>query len=822
MDTTNLVAWLSFDDSPTFDWCGNEWTTYGTPTIGTDGAIKGKALQLNGNNYIQCDSIAAKIGSDIWTIHWHATCTATRTEGYFFGTYNANYGTSGMGNNKWVSVCYLNGNPKLVLYGNDVQAGVSLTLGQRYHYALSYDGTNLRFFIDGQLKITKAANVKLGGIFRIGNDPCRSNQFTGSIDEFMILKGVAWTENFTPPTAEDYDISDGFPINFTVDLRRKVNNPRYVLNPNLKAYLSFDGNATYDLCGNTWTAYGTPTVSETNATSGKALQLDGKSSYLRINGGITLGGKSFTIHLWCAFSSASGAAALFFCVKNSQTGTVLDINRYGTWDAFLFWYPNGTENKATDFYRCNYDTPNHFAIVYEHERGVIHFFLNGSLLESHAVTIEETFFDNVQVGGTTLVGTIDEVQVFDGVALWSENFNPSTAANYAFVEVQRVKIKPEIFASWIPTSGINFKPEVFASWIPTGEINFKPEIFATLIGEDIICEFNADLRRKLVNTNDFNADLKRTLVVSETFSADLRRSLTNKVNFSFDLRRKIINRVEFSVDLKRTIIAPVDFTVDLRRSLVNTVDFTFDLHAHIYWQWLTRILPESSFLDPKIYASAEALDAQITAFHLAIREVLHLPRLNELSGTILDLLAEQFHVDAYDAINFSDEEKRNLIRQSIAWHRLKGTPAAVEMVLQDAFKDLRIDEWFTYGGEPYYFRLWCRGYISTPERFKSFWLMFMDAKNVRSHLEMVTIDYSHEEPIQLYTGVAKVTSGLKFIGLPKLNDAKINLYTGVATVKTGTKIIGLPKLSNISTKIYSGVYTIHTGTIFIGMKRNPF
>lgn len=239
-------------------------------------------------------------------------------------------------------------------------------------------------------------------------------------------------------------------------------------------------------------------------------------------------------------------------------------------------------------------------------------------------------------------------------------------------------------------------------------------------------------------------------------------------------------------------------------------------------QWLTRILPDSSFLDDKMYASAKALDVEITKFHMAVPEVLHLPRLDELSGVILDFLAEQFHIDAYDAINFSDEEKRNLIRQSIAWHRIKGTPAAVKMILQDAFKNLRLDEWFDYGGEPYYFRLWSNGYISTPERFKSFWNMFMDAKNVRSHLEKVIIDLSEETPIKIYTGVAKVNSGLKVVNLPKPKDTFTQLYTGVAKVTSGIKTVGLPKPGYPCTKIYSGVLRIRTGTVFVGMKYNPF
>lgn len=471
---------------------------------------------------------------------------------------------------------------------------------------------------------------------------------------------------------------------------------------NLIEWLPFDKSPTEDLCGNTWTATGSPTIGANGAISGNALQLDGSG----------------------------------------------------------------------------------------------------------------TFFSNVIISNSEI-----------GL---DENVTRATA---------EINFKPEVFMSWLPTGEIDFKPEVFMSWVPHGEINFKPEVFATLIEGAVPCEFNIDLRRnvtrsetatfdlrrKLINSETANFDLKRTVATGETFSFDLRRSVANRVNFHFDLRRKIANRVEFSADLKRTITSPSEFTVDLRRNLVNSVNFSFDLRAHVYWQWLTRILPESSFLDAKMYAAAEALDVQITKLHQSIREVLHLPRLDELSGTILDLLAEQFHVDYYDAINFSDEEKRNLIRQSIAWHRLKGTPAAVEMVLQDAFKDLRIDEWFTYGGEPYFFRLWCRGYTSTPERFKSFWLMFMDAKNVRSHLEKITIDLSPDDPIKIHTGIAKVVGGLKITGLPKLfKDKSIQLYTDVVRIKSGQKNIGLPKRDRVSkAAVVTGIVIIRNGTVFTGMKYDP-
>ena len=222
MDTTNLKAWLPFDESATEDKLGNEWTTYGNPAIDETNAVSGKALQLDGASYLQNNSVATEIGDDIWTIHWRATASASG-ERFFFGTFNANYGTSGTGQNKWVAVKWNNGNPMITLYSNDTVAGVSLNQNQEYHYALSYDGTNLRLFIDGELKITKAANIKLGGNFRIGIDPSRnvsSAYFNGTIDEFIILKGKAWLNS----TDVAMGLNGQSDFDFDADIERKLNN----------------------------------------------------------------------------------------------------------------------------------------------------------------------------------------------------------------------------------------------------------------------------------------------------------------------------------------------------------------------------------------------------------------------------------------------------------------------------------------------------------------------------------------------------------------------------------------------------------------------
>ncbi len=66
MDATKLIAWLPFNESVTQDFCGNTWTTYGTPTIEDANAISGKALQLSGGSYVMCTDVT--IGEQDFTI----------------------------------------------------------------------------------------------------------------------------------------------------------------------------------------------------------------------------------------------------------------------------------------------------------------------------------------------------------------------------------------------------------------------------------------------------------------------------------------------------------------------------------------------------------------------------------------------------------------------------------------------------------------------------------------------------------------------------------------------------------------------------------
>lgn len=92
------------------------------------------------------------------------------------------------------------------------------------------------------------------------------------------------------------------------------------------------------------------------------------------------------------------------------------------------------------------------------------------------------------------------------------------------------------------------------------------------------------------------------------------------------------------------------------------------------------LLPQSIAQDSQFQAASTALDTQLQSVQSVVRNVLLYARLDELEDTVLDLLGWQLSVDVWSP-DLSCQQKRALIRGSIAWHRKKGTPWAVKQLL---------------------------------------------------------------------------------------------------------------------------------------------
>lgn len=154
---------------------------------------------------------------------------------------------------------------------------------------------------------------------------------------------------------------------------------------------------------------------------------------------------------------------------------------------------------------------------------------------------------------------------------------------------------------------------------------------------------------------------------------------------------------------------------------------------------LLDLVPPSIRDDPEVQAAAAALEGELQAVTAAIPTVLLIPRIDELAEDVIDVLAWQWHVDFYEP-GISLAQKRALVKTSIAQHRRKGTPWAVEQVVKAILDDAVVQEWWEYGGEPYYFRVVrVGGEMIEPGVYTRLVKAINTVKNTRSWLEGISL-----------------------------------------------------------------------------------
>ena len=197
---------------------------------------------------------------------------------------------------------------------------------------------------------------------------------------------------------------------------------------------------------------------------------------------------------------------------------------------------------------------------------------------------------------------------------------------------------------------------------------------------------------------------------------------------------------------------------------------------------LVDILPDNLLADEQIYATAKALDKELQLVAEDCKQVMHLSRIDELPEPVLDLLAWQWHVDFYE-IGLDLKAKRNLVRESIAWHRHKGTKAAVKSGVHAVYGSGEVEEWFEYNGEPYHFRV--VDIVPDTIDMDSIRLVLRlidSCKNTRSWLDTLGVRRDLHGTIHV-GGIPCVTKAYEVYPVT-IHDAKLNpvLYYGGALV----------------------------------------
>lgn len=101
--------------------------------------------------------------------------------------------------------------------------------------------------------------------------------------------------------------------------------------------------------------------------------------------------------------------------------------------------------------------------------------------------------------------------------------------------------------------------------------------------------------------------------------------------------------------------------------------------------------------DAQVQAASTAFDYQMYPIIDETGEVVMIPNIMGINdSTLIDILAWQFHVDFYDATK-PLEFRKNLVQQSIVWHKRKGTVALVQEVLDTYWPGgATLTEWYEY------------------------------------------------------------------------------------------------------------------------------
>ncbi|MGE6601526.1 phage tail protein I [Lysinibacillus fusiformis] len=198
---------------------------------------------------------------------------------------------------------------------------------------------------------------------------------------------------------------------------------------------------------------------------------------------------------------------------------------------------------------------------------------------------------------------------------------------------------------------------------------------------------------------------------------------------------------------------------------------------------LTKLLPYSLQNDPFTVALTEAFEIQITQLYEEFRAISNLYLLKDAPSLLVDFLAFEKHVDFYEGLTL--EEKKNVVRNALHVHTKKGTKFALLRVFELLNLQGRIEEWFEYGGDPYYFKARIdvsdKGVDDTTIRLLE--RLIKTYKNNRSWLEVLDIILTSKQN-KVYIGTATLT-GEEIVVYPyTVTNLSTNAKINVAAANT--------------------------------------
>jgi hypothetical protein len=391
------------------------------PTASYSGATYGGTMYLDGNgDYLQTPTNSAlAANSTNYTVQaWVYADMATFTVFDYSRAVGSDYLTNSY--SRWVIWILNSGNLAFTeqdsLGANDVTITdtVAFPLRQWVHVMAVKSGTTMYLFKNGTLVNTATSSVRtnFGGRVNVGQatiDAGYRGYFLGYISNFSFLVGTAlYTSSFTPPTA---------PVS-------AITNTKLLLNATNAGI--YDATALNDM----ETVGSTQVSTAQYKWSPSSMKFNGTTDYLTYppSNYYAFGTGDFTIEGWVYLGSTN--CGIFQIYSSYLPGTVSGLsfeiaNLYGGWSLNY-----GATSQIISTTAGSLSTWYHFAVV--RSSGVIKAYVNGTSIISATDTTNYTY-TYLLVGGYystsyLLNGYLDDFRITKGIARYTSNFTPPTAA----------------------------------------------------------------------------------------------------------------------------------------------------------------------------------------------------------------------------------------------------------------------------------------------------------------------------------------------------------------------------------------------------------
>ena len=167
--------------------------------------------------------------------------------------------------------------------------------------------------------------------------------------------------------------------------------------------------------------------SDQSVSGGTSCYFDGSGDFLSINNAndMSFGTGDFTVELWVNLPQLSGRDNFIF--GNNTTGNFM-IQLNSASEIYI-----GRHNVAWDYHTSHgiqTNTWTHIAVT--RQQGTMKIFINGSLVGSSFTNNNNYPIDNLYIGmhmnSYFFYGYMDEIRITKGIARYTENFTPSSAA----------------------------------------------------------------------------------------------------------------------------------------------------------------------------------------------------------------------------------------------------------------------------------------------------------------------------------------------------------------------------------------------------------